>query len=131
MKLIVHGDPVAKGSMRAFVPKNWSRAVVTAANPKSKQWETVIRKAAEEKWNTVSLLPFRVVLRFVMKRPKKLVREHHTVKPDIDKLTRCVLDALTSVVWKDDSQVICVRAYKRYADVDEEPHVSITASNIQ
>ena len=127
-RFTVTGNPVAKGSMRAFVPRNWQRAVITAAHPKSKQWQTIIESVASTHFDAVSRLPFRVVLCFAMQRPKKMVREKHTVKPDIDKLTRCVLDALTGVAWRDDSQVISVRAYKRYARIDEDPHVSIAVT---
>ena len=36
-------------------------------------------------------------------------------KPDVDKLLRAFLDALTGVVWKDDSQVTDAISRKRYA----------------
>lgn len=37
------------------------------------------------------------------------------VKPDVDKLTRAVLDALTGVVWADDAQVVVLNADKVYS----------------
>lgn len=37
-----------------------------------------------------------------------------TTNPDLDKLTRAVLDALTGIVYRDDAQVIDVAASKRY-----------------
>lgn len=39
----------------------------------------------------------------------------HIVKPDIDKLERAIYDALTGIVWKDDSQVWKVEKIKAYA----------------
>lgn len=36
-------------------------------------------------------------------------------KPDVDKLERAVLDALTGVLWADDSQVVMLSADKVYA----------------
>lgn len=36
-------------------------------------------------------------------------------KPDVDKLERAVLDALTGVLWADDSQVVVLSADKVYA----------------
>ena len=128
-RLRVDGNPVSKGSMRAFVPKGWKRAVVTAANPNTKQWEKAIKTLALEQKPVVTSDEWRVVLRFAMKRPQRLAkaRKHHTTKPDIDKLVRCVLDALTGVLWVDDSQVITLRAFKRYAKEDEPPHVDIIA----
>jgi hypothetical protein len=50
-------------------------------------------------------------------RPKSLKRTitAHLKKPDLDKLTRAVKDALTLVVWQDDSQVVQMTARKAYA----------------
>jgi hypothetical protein len=44
---------------------------------------------------------------------------HADMAPDVDKLLRAALDALTGVVWKDDSQVTDVIGRKRYAVPDE------------
>lgn len=49
-------------------------------------------------------------------------RHRYTKKPDIDKLTRSVLDALTGIVYRDDSQVDYVLAQKKYG---LEPHTDI------
>jgi len=74
-------------------------------------------------------------LAFVMPRPKshygtgknaatlkRFVPSYHTSKPDLDKLIRCVKDALTGVAWKDDSQVCEVVADKKYG---ETPGVNV------
>jgi Holliday junction resolvase RusA-like endonuclease len=45
-----------------------------------------------------------------------------TAPPDIDKLARAVLDALTGIVYDDDSQVIELQATKRF---DTHPHATI------
>lgn len=37
---------------------------------------------------------------------------------DIDKLSRSILDALTGIVYEDDSQVVILNARKEYLDVD-------------
>ena len=122
----VEGAPVPKGSTRAFIPKGWSRPVITAANPKTKTWEQQVRNRAIEEGFREEAGPFRVALRFILPRPKRLkVRRKHTTRPDVDKLARCILDALTGVVWKDDAQVISLRASKRYAQPEEAPRVDI------
>jgi Holliday junction resolvase RusA-like endonuclease len=41
-------------------------------------------------------------------------------KPDVDKMVRVVLDALTGIAFMDDSQVVELRALKKYAD--DNPH---------
>jgi len=37
-----------------------------------------------------------------------------SVKPDVDKLARCVLDALKGVAWHDDGQVVGMPAWKEF-----------------
>ena len=46
----------------------------------------------------------------------------HTKKPDLDNLTKAVLDALNGVAWYDDSQIVRISARKRYS---EDPYVYI------
>lgn len=42
----------------------------------------------------------------------------HTQKPDVDKVARAVLDALTGIVFADDSQVIRLAIVKNWSDRD-------------
>ena len=67
--------------------------------------------------------PVSVKLEFVMRRPKsapKRTTPPATKKPDLDKLTRAVFDAITSAgVWDDDSQVVDAHISKRIANLDE------------
>lgn len=60
--------------------------------------------------------PVRVLLEFAMAAPKRGARPWPTTRPDIDKLTRAVLDALTGIAYVDDSQVIALAATKVYGD---------------
>ena len=65
-------------------------------------------------------------LAFYMPRGRTVKRTHPTVKPDVDKLERAVLDALTIAwVWGDDAQVVSGTRGKRYAD-ECAPGVRIT-----
>lgn len=129
--LVFHVDGVAqpKGSAKAFVVKD--RAVVTNDNPKTRPWAALVRDAAQQAAGATIACPRGVPvvlgLSFVLPRPVSLPKrvQAHTKKPDVDKLTRAVLDALTGVVWQDDSQVVDVSATKRYAVGDERAHVSI------
>lgn len=45
------------------------------------------------------------------------------VKPDVDKMARAVLDALTGVLWVDDAQVVDLHATKVYGAA---PHTVVT-----
>ena len=46
-------------------------------------------------------------------------------KPDVDKLTRAVLDSLTGSVYGDDAQVVELSVWKRYVGVGETAGVEI------
>lgn len=43
-------------------------------------------------------------------------------KPDLDNVVKVVLDALNGVAYKDDKQVVMIRARKYYTD---NPHISV------
>ena len=42
-----------------------------------------------------------------------------TKKPDIDNITKCILDGLNGVAYRDDTQVVEVSAKKIYAEKAE------------
>lgn len=118
----VYGDPVPQGSTRAFIPKGWTRPIITAANKKTKPWRQEIAGAALSAMEKDLLdcagknVPFRLAVTFRFQKPKsvkKTVLEKVT-KPDTDKLIRSVLDALTGIVWTDDSQVVEILARKQF-----------------
>ena len=137
----VNGTPVAKGSARAFVVGK--RAIITAANgARQKPWASAITHEAalamQSAGAQVAGAAVAVQVTFLMPRPKAHYRtgRHafelrpdapvaHTIKPDIDKLTRLVLDALTGVVWRDDSQVAAIVARKVYTP-RENPAEGVT-----
>lgn len=73
--------------------------------------------------------PIRLDLRFVMPRPKShygtgrnadqlkhAAPRYHTQKPDLDKLVRAIGDALTGVIYRDDSQIVAGEYVKSWAD---------------
>ena len=121
-----HGAPEPQGSARAFV--RGGRAVVTSDNPDLHGWRQVVAWAAQQhRPAEVIRGPVRVRLRFYLTRPASVSerrRPRPIVKPDLDKLTRAVLDALTGIVWADDSQVVEVEASKNYGDARVEIEVS-------
>ena len=96
-----------------------------------KPWRSAVKAAALEAGVTPSDGVVEVFVRFSFKRPKshygagrnaaklKASAPHdHTQTPDIDKLLRAVLDALTGVAYRDDRQVVGVNAFKCWADHD-------------
>lgn len=55
-------------------------------------------------------------LTFVLIKPKTVKRIYPFVRPDLDKLCRAVLDALTEIAYKDDQQVVSLNANKIYGE---------------
>lgn len=109
----VEGTPVPQGSKTATVING--RAVMFEANKKHKAWRDHVRVTVG-KLETPSTQPVRVELQFWFEKPKTVKRNHMSVKPDIDKLSRSVLDAITGGILKDDSQVVILNARKEYGD---------------
>jgi len=63
---------------------------------------------------------------FYLTRKRTVTRDLPTVPPDVDKLTRALLDACKAV-WGDDSQVVRLEVSKKYAV--GESGVAVTISN--
>lgn len=128
LHLFVTGDPIPQGSKKAYVVGR--RAVVVDDNKDAlKAWRTAIATAAGVLFGGEVLtdVPVVVLLEFGIARPKTVKREHPTVKPDLDKLTRAVLDALTGRVYKDDAQVVRLVVSEAYS---ERPGVDIRVGRI-
>lgn len=128
-EFFVPGLPVGKGSLRAFTRKGGGVGVEEGNADKVRPWMSAITLAARDAGLVAVKDAIVLELAFYMPRPKGhyftgkragIVRPDApsvpTGKPDIDKLERAVLDALTGVAYVDDSQVVEIRrATKRYA----------------
>lgn len=86
---------------------------------------------------TFSQQPVAAEFVFYMKRPKSHFRANGLLRdtapafpllyPDVDKLARAVMDALTAgSAWDDDARVVDLTALKRYARQDQPVGVVIT-----
>lgn len=122
----VYGKPQPQGSTRAFIPKGWSRPIITSDNKKMRPWREQI--AAEAILANASMVhgPVAITMHFYFRRPKgDPHRQSHTVKPDLDKLCRSCLDSLTGVVLNDDAQVVKIIAEKEYTYGNERAWICI------
>ncbi len=139
ISFFVPGLPKTAGSKRAFIPKGWKRAIITDDCKGSKDWRGDIKAMASSKAPEQLLAgALSLDLRFVLPRPKAHLNSHgavksnapgwHIKKPDVLKLARAVEDALTGVLWQDDSQIAVETLHKAYGD---KPGVTVTVSYAQ
>lgn len=136
----VLGRPQPAGSKRAFAVRKGGvptgRVAITDDAKKSRPWKQEVAGAARiafyedaghRRPSALLTGPVTVRVEFFFARPKghygtgrnaRVVKasapDFPAVKPDIDKLSRAVMDALTGVVWRDDAQVVTKLATKRY-----------------
>jgi Holliday junction resolvase RusA-like endonuclease len=112
----VRGVPVPQGSKRALVHRSTGRAVVIEqAGQRHKDWRQDVRAAASQAmhpdgtWLPGMTGPVGVSLCFTVPKPKSAPKTRRTwpdKRPDLDKLVRTVLDAITGEIIADDAQVI-------------------------
>jgi Holliday junction resolvase RusA-like endonuclease len=125
------GIPQTKGSTRLVPTRRGVR--VTADNPRLRAWSTAVgRTALDARARSGLSVPLSVAatvdLVFLLPRPQRTKRIDPDCRPDLDKLVRAVLDALTGVVWIDDGQVVALSARKTYARADEAPGVEFAVA---
>jgi Holliday junction resolvase RusA-like endonuclease len=77
-------------------------------------WRSTIAWSAKQAGAIPVADPIQMTLVFIMPRPKTVKREFPSVAPDLDKLIRAALDALTGVAYLDDGQVVEIHAHKVY-----------------
>src|SRR3990167_9467436 len=135
--LTVLGVPQPQGSARAFLPKGTHRPIITSDNPRLKGWRDLVagegsRALQAQGFPAGAVIPgaLHLTVQFFLPRPKALGSRTlaHVTRPDLDKLTRAIGDALSGVVYQDDAQVITLAASKQYAGVGESPRVVITVT---
>jgi crossover junction endodeoxyribonuclease RusA len=130
----VYGEAQPQGSARAFLPKGHTRPIVTSDNADLKSWRQLVAEAANRALGELpeaqrGMCPdgVRLSIAFYLPRPKSLPKKQtaHTKKPDIDKLVRACCDALSKILFHDDSQVCELVTAKHYAAEGDPPHVNI------
>jgi len=131
----VYGEPVAQGRpkfstfgghVRAYDPK------------KSKDFKEYIKLAAAdyrpdklfEGQLKLEVKVYKSILKSFSKK-KALEAEQGilrpTTKPDVDNYVKGIKDALKSIIWKDDSQVVEMTVSKWYSEV---PRIEVTINQL-
>jgi crossover junction endodeoxyribonuclease RusA len=120
----VIGDPVPQGSKRHV----GNGVMIESGGAPLKSWRSLLADAA---FAARPADPFdgptEVVLRFRLHRPKTAKKkEYADRRPDIDKLTRAVLDALTvAQVIADDARVVSLSVEKMFETPGYPPGVYV------
>lgn len=139
IQFTVYGLPVAQGSKKV-IGKN----VIEMADARLRSWRQDVASTARAAMEGASpyIEPVDVRLMFWLPRPqnhfgtgrnaeklKASAPIAPAVHPDLDKLARAVLDALTGIVFRDDKQVVGMTLSKLYAQ--DSFHPGMIASVMQ
>jgi Holliday junction resolvase RusA-like endonuclease len=129
--LLVHvlGEPIPQGSMRAV-----ARGRIVSDNDRLRPWRDSVAWAVRDAMNGQPPLdgPLEVRATFVLPRPPSAPKRRWAPekKPDLDKLLRACLDAVTAGGgWCDDAQVVDVITRKRYSRPGLVPQMQLRISS--
>lgn len=112
IKFTVYGKPQGKARPRfprqgrAYTPKN------------TVDYEKQIKQAYIAAGGTLisDTAPILICITACFKKAKTNKMQAPTLKPDTDNIAKIVCDALNSVAYKDDKQIICLTVDKVWAD---------------
>lgn len=124
-QVFIYGRPAPQGSKRHL-----GNGIMVESSKAVKPWRVDVAWAAREAFLTPLDGAVRLELGFVMPRPKSAPKKSTPAavkRPDLDKLVRAVMDAITGVVVVDDSQVVHLVATKRIAEIGESPGLELAA----
>jgi Holliday junction resolvase RusA-like endonuclease len=120
MKLEIKGQPVGKGRPRL------SR-YGTYTPEKTKNYEEYVKICYMNKYNIKQRpteMPlkakitafFEVPTSYSNKKKKELIGQPHAKKPDIDNISKIILDSLNGLAYKDDNQIVELEVKKLYGE---------------
>lgn len=139
------GIPRPGGSKTAGISRKSGRLFVRPANPNTSIWRAQVEVAARQQYSGPLLTSaIDMTYEFRFPRPqahfctgkrsaelKKTAPYWHTSKPDLTKIIRSTEDALTGIVWSDDSKVCRRVELKRYCSENERPGVSMKIRTLE
>lgn len=133
------GIPKGQPRARAFAQRFGNKYSARMYDPgTADEWKERVYLALRAKLDALAMSqtlgPVGVSMRFTLPRPKSHFGKNglkanapkvSAGKPDIDNLAKLVLDVITkdNRVWRDDSQVIGLLAWKNYEDAENAPGI--------
>lgn len=130
VEFFVPGTPAVQGSKRPVRNQYTGRIALIESSKTLGPWRERVALAAHDAMGAAALsaAAVSVCLTFVLPRPKSTPKRRTPAavkRPDIDKLSRACLDALSGTCFVDDAQVVSLCSYKRLAQIGETPGVHI------
>lgn len=129
VQFTVYGHALPGGSKRPLRAggKKDGKIILVDNNPKTRDWRIEIKIVAAELMKGRDLFagPLSLDVTFYRPRPKghygahgvkKSAPKYPITRPDRTKLLRPLEDALTGVLWRDDSQIVDGNTKKRYGE---------------
>lgn len=130
MKIVIPGEPVAKGRPRFGNGRTYTPE-------KTQRWEQMAGWQARLQGAQVMAGPLRVRLEAVFRVPRSWSKAKaaaaargeipHVSKPDIDNLMKA-LDSLNGIAWVDDAQIVEATVRKSYGAT---PGVTVTVEVVR
>jgi|SRR6185369_5440869 len=140
ISVTIFGPAEPQGSMKAFLPKGWTRPIVTSDNKDLKSYRQEVSKAALAERARIGFYevmfikhsPVQMVAKFYFAKPESVSKKRTapTVKPDIDKLCRAIFDAFTGIIYVDDAQIVSIKAEKFYG-LPERVEVTVSGKVVE
>ena len=111
IKITIPGIPASKGSFNIG-----KYGQIYQADKKLKGWVNAISwQARAQAPREPSQAAVELTITFNLPQASNNKDIHPIIRPDIDKLARAVLDALTGIIYKNDSQVIRLECNKTWS----------------
>lgn len=130
MKFTIPGEPTGKGRPRVT---KWG----THTPEKTVLYENLVKLCYQEQCGKYTEKPLIAVLSVYYSIPKSTPKKYikpmlngeirPCKKPDIDNICKIIFDALNGIAYKDDTQIVEVRASKWYG---ETAHVEVMLTEV-
>ena len=130
-------DPAPQGSKKYVGTRRTAAGnnipLIIESSPKLPAWRKAVSDAVKQAMiDSGDLSKFEGAVKveavFYLTRKRTVTRAYPTVPPDLDKLSRSLLDAIGfGGVWGDDAQVVRLEVSKKYAE--GQSGVAVTISN--
>ena len=130
INIIIYEEPKSKGRP-VFSTKGGKLRAYTSK--KTSSYENTIKKKAKEVIPVPMECAVGIHIKFYLHRPKRLYWKdkempaiHCTKRPDLDNLSKAIVDGLNGVAFKDDRQIVNMHSEKYYHSGNNKSRIEIS-----